>query len=281
MPNVDWIDGSLFWYGWEGGKAVWRRVRSAGPRGVAVEGDAEAAGDREWAARTLGVTRACPSFGDPVLAGLARRYARLRPFAYGSLYEGLVVAIVGQSISLASAAVAQTRLSRAFYPGLEIGDRRYWPLPRPDDLADAPVALVRGSGVTTRRAEALVALGRAVVRGELPGDEHARRDPEEVYAVCRGLPLVGPWTAASALIWGVAAADAYPAGDAALLRAARASFGDRALTGSGMARAAEQWRPYRAWAARLLWTDLFEKPKRGERPLTGTTYPLENAMDQG
>lgn len=37
----------------------------------------------------------------------------------------------------------------------------------------------------------------------------------------RKLPLVGPWTAASALLWGLGEPDAYPRGDVALLRPGR------------------------------------------------------------
>ncbi len=72
----------------------------------------------------------------------------------------------------------------------------------------------------------------------------------------RHLPAVGPWTANSVLLWGVGAPDAYPTGDVALLRAARAAFDDPDLDLKGLDHRAEEWRPARAWAARLPWTDL-------------------------
>lgn len=280
-PNVDWIDGALVWCGWEGEEAVWRRVWQDGPGNLVVEGNAAPLGADEWAGRVLGLARGCPPLRDPLIDGLRNDSAGLRGFAYGSVYDGLVTAIVGQSISLAAAAVTEARLSRAFHPGLAIGGRRYWPLPRADQLADASVALVRGSGVTWRRAEALVAVGRATMAGALPDDVAARRDPEEASVVFRTLPLVGPWTAASALIWGVGAEDVYPVGDAALLRAARAAYERPALSPTDLARAAEGWRPHRTWAARLLWAGLFDgagagrketrRRDRGSPPRT--TYP--------
>ncbi len=70
------------------------------------------------------------------------------------------------------------------------------------------------------------------------------------------LPAVGPWTANSALLWGVGAPDAHPTGDVALLRAARAAFANPDLDLKGLDHRAETWRPARGWAARLLWTGL-------------------------
>jgi DNA-3-methyladenine glycosylase II len=71
------------------------------------------------------------------------------------------------------------------------------------------------------------------------------------------LPQVGPWTASSALLWGVGAPDAWPTGDVALLRAFKHALGDDGLTLKTMDPLAEPWRPHRGIAARLLWTNLF------------------------
>lgn len=72
----------------------------------------------------------------------------------------------------------------------------------------------------------------------------------------RTLPLVGPWTAASALLWGPGEPDAYPRGDVVLLRAARLAYDQDEMTMNDLDRIAEGWRPYRAIASRLLWTGL-------------------------
>ena len=123
-------------------------------------------------------------------------------------------------------------------------------------LAEAGVALVRSSGVTWRRAEALVAAARAETEGRLPTREAALAEPGVARVALRALPLVGPWTAESALLWGIGLADAYPIGDVALLRAARRAYADATLDLHRLARLGETWRPARGWAARLLWTDL-------------------------
>jgi 3-methyladenine DNA glycosylase/8-oxoguanine DNA glycosylase len=82
-------------------------------------------------------------------------------------------------------------------------------------------------------------------------------DAEPVAAVERlaSISGIGPWTIQSALLWGIAAADAHPTRDVALLRAARVHYPEVADL-EDLDRVAERWKPYRAWAARLLWLDL-------------------------
>src|SRR5215216_8195966 len=100
-----------------------------------------------------------PAFDDAVLASLARKHAGLRSWAAGSLFEGVVSSIVGQSISVAAAATTERRLCERFNQGLHLDGRQFWPPPRPEQLAASSVAFVRESGVTMKRAEALVAVG--------------------------------------------------------------------------------------------------------------------------
>ena len=272
-PHRDWRDGEVISVGWEwpplrstaestSGEPMapgvrWRGVRADAAARLRVRGDASAAHDQAWAAAVLGIDQRCPLFDDPVLGALRQRFGGLRPLAEGSVFDGLVLAISGQSISVAAAAVTATRLATLFHPGLEVDGRRYWPLPRPDQLAAAEPALIRTSGVTWRRAEALVAAARAAVDGCLPDRAAAFADPDRARAALRALPLVGPWTTEATLLWGIGLPDAHVTGDVALLRAARRRYDRPDLTLRDLDRLADGWRPVRAWAARLLWADLF------------------------
>ena len=221
-----------------------------------IAGDASPEADAPWAARVLGLGSVPPGIEEPVVAALAERYAGLRPFAAGSLWDGIVSSIAGQSISVMAAAVTEARLAALFHEGIELDGRRFWPMPTARRVASAEAALIRTSGVTWRRAEAIVAAARACIAGELPDDDRARDEPDAARAALRRLPLVGPWTAESALLWGLGIDDAFPPNDAALLRAARRAYGLPALDHRGLIALSEQWRPGRAWAARWLWTDL-------------------------
>lgn len=252
-----WVDGALVWCGREGKRAVWRRVRQPESDVLAVDGSASPELDTRWVAEVLSPDCIVAGWNDPVLNEIATRYPGLAPYGDGSLFEGLVTTIVGQSISVASAAVTQARLARLFGDEIEVAGRMLSPLPSPAQLVDASVELIRSSGVTTRRAEALKRIAAITAEGGLPSDDRARSEPDAVERELLDLPQVGPWTAASALLWGVGAPDAWPTGDVAVLRAIRHAFGDDEVNLKTMSGMAEAWRPYRGIAARLLWTNLF------------------------
>lgn len=257
-PRHAWIDDALAWLGREQEQPVTRIVHQRQPGDVQIAGSANADLGERWVRDVLMVSATVESWSDPVLAEIASRFPGLAPYSDGSLFDGLVTSIVGQSISVASAAVTQRRLAFLFDEGVELHGRLFAPLPSAGMLAEASVELIRSSGVTTRRADALKRIGRLAADGEFPSDDEARRGPESVEAALLDLPQVGKWTAASAVHWGVGAPDAWPPGDVALLRAARFGFDNDGLTMQVIDRMAEAWRPYRGVAARLLWMNLFE-----------------------
>jgi 3-methyladenine DNA glycosylase/8-oxoguanine DNA glycosylase len=215
-----------------------------------IEGSAAADNDRRWLAATLGVGQQCPVFDDPTLEGLRRRFSGLGVYASGSLYEGVIASIIGQSISVSAAAIVEQRFAAQFNPPIDIANRPHWPLPRADQLAVTEPAIVRQSGVTWRRAEALIKTG------EIPA---MTSDPDAIDNVRRSLlaiPAIGPWTVESAFLWGVGWSDAYPLNDVALLRAARQAYRQPTMTMGDLNRQSEHWRPNRGWASRLLLTAL-------------------------
>jgi 3-methyladenine DNA glycosylase/8-oxoguanine DNA glycosylase len=194
-----------------------------------------------------------PRFDDPVMAALASKHAGLRPWSAGSLFEGVVSSIVGQSISVAAAATTERRLCERFHRGVVVQDRQYWPPPLPEQLASSSAAFVRQSGVTMKRAEALVAVATLFAADSVSLAFAA--DPIAAAEQLAAVPGIGPWTVRSALLWGIAAPDAHPTGDVALRRAARVHYPEVSDLRE-LDRLAERWRPYRGWAARLLWLDL-------------------------
>lgn len=205
----------------------------------------------------LGAGIVMPPFDDPLIATLADRFPGLHPYCDGSLFDGIVTAIVGQSISLASAAITQGRLAALFAQPVVLNAHAFHPLPTAAHLAESSIELIRTSGVTWKRAEGIRNAAREMVAGRLPSDAEARNDPDGAVKALVTLPLVGRWTAESAVLWGIGAPDAHPTGDVALLRAARRAYERPEMTLKELDRLAEGWRPGRGLAARLLWTDLF------------------------
>ena len=257
-PNLDWVHGGLVWVGLEHGRTATRIVQQPDPAKplLFVSGQRRSDADHRWAQQVLGTGETAPEIADPVIAGLARRFPGMRPTGSPSLYDGIVGAIVGQSISVKAAAVTERRLAALLNEPVELFGRAFWPLPGAAQMADADPALIRTSGVTQRRADALVAIAKLVVEGALPSLDHCRSDPEEGARELMALPLVGRWTAESILLWGAASPDRYPTGDVALLRAARLAYARHEMTMRDLDALSDAWRPGRSWAARWLWLNL-------------------------
>ncbi len=256
-PRHGWHDGRLTWVGWEEERVAWRRARQTDGQTLDITGSGAQERDAEWGTAVLGSGIGLPQYGDPVIADIARRFPGLHPYCDGSVFEGIVTAIVGQSISVAAAAVTQAKLAALFVGPVSVHGHDYRPLPHPSQLAGSTDELIRTSGVTWKRAAAIRFAARELLAGNLPTDDFAREQPEAAVTELMKLPLVGRWTAESVVLWGVGAPNAHPTGDVALLRAARLAYGRPEMTLKELDVLAEQWQPARGLAARLLWTDLF------------------------
>jgi DNA-3-methyladenine glycosylase II len=254
-PNQDWISGELISVARERDRSVVRWVGQHDVGTITLRSTDADADHANWAARVLGVNRVAPRISDAVIAEIAGRFPGMRPFSNGALFEGIVTAIVGQSISVQAAAVTERKLAALFSDPVMVADRPFWPLPSAEQLANADPAVVRQSGVTQRRADAIVAIAKSAVAGLLP-NPGALSEPGLIAALLT-LPLVGPWTAESVLLWGLGTDDAFPAGDVALLRAGRKAYRQPEMTHAELGNLSDGWRPGRSWAARWLWLDLF------------------------
>src|SRR5690606_33507988 len=146
-----------------GDRVAWRRCRETGPGTLVIDGTGDPALDAAWAQSVLGAGIRLPAYADPVMRDLATRYPGLRPYCDGSIFDGIITAIVGQSISVAAAAVTQAKLAALFADPVAIDGVDFRPLPHPAQLADASAELVRSSGVTWRRAEALIHAAREML----------------------------------------------------------------------------------------------------------------------
>ena len=256
-PNEDWIDGRFWWVGREADRTVWRCLARTGvAQALLCWGDASSDRDTEWFARICRPFSSVEEgIADPEILRLRRRYPGTRTFCYGTLFDGVVASIVGQSISLAAAGVTAGRLASLFHPGVRLAERTFRPLPSPADLANAPPAMIRQSGVTSKRAQALCAVGKLFADLSLP-DVPDAATLSDVESALLEVPGIGPWTVASSMLWGIGRPDAFPRGDVALLRAARSVYRIDDLDMNGLVRLSEAWRPHRGEASRLLWLDL-------------------------
>ena len=75
--------------------------------------------------------------------------------------------------------------------------------------------------------------------------------PEQTREALQRQPGVGPWTVEYVALRGLGEPDAFPDGDLVLRRVAG---GARPLTATALRTRAERWRPWRGYAALLLWS---------------------------
>jgi 3-methyladenine DNA glycosylase/8-oxoguanine DNA glycosylase len=273
-PATDWIDGELLWCLRDHEGPYLIRARHVNAETLSVSGFATRGDAETWLTKCLGWGQVQPEFEEPVVAQWLASQPGLRPYANGSLAEGVLFSIIGQSITVQAAAVTERRVSAMFTQPLTVDGREFYPFPLLEDLANATAAQIRESGVTWRRAEAIVAIARIACDGGLISDEDAIADPDAALKALRALPLVGPWTAASAMLWGLGSADAHPTGDVALLRAAKAAYGRPEMTLKDLDKLAEAWRPSRGWAARSLWLSLLGPADESSPRPPATPLPL-------
>ncbi len=164
-------------------------------------------------------------------------------------FEGAVKAILGQQVRVDRATVLATRLVEAY------GNDGF---PTPNVLVDADVASV---GMPGARGRAVRGLARAVLEQGPDFLEDAARVRPALLAI----PGVGPWTAEYIAMRVAHDPDAFPASDAAVMKALGA-------TAREAERRSEPWRPWRAYAVMYLWRGL------AAGPTAPPTNPIKEAQ---
>jgi DNA-3-methyladenine glycosylase II len=110
-------------------------------------------------------------------------------------------------------------------------------------------------GLSGAKARCFIACARAAAKGEIDFVRLHKLSDADAIAALTALPGIGPWTADIYLLSNMGRADSWPCGDLALQAAAHDLLGLPARPDAkDMLQIAENWRPWRAVAARLLWS---------------------------
>lgn len=156
---------------------------------------------------------------------------------------GLLRIITEQMISLQAADAIWQRLARELAP-----------LDPPAILRRRHATLMK-LGLSGAKSRTFHALARAAHKGEFQVESLHQEADDAVIAALVALPGIGPWTADIYVLSCMGRADAWPTGDLALQAAAAHLLGlEKRPDARTMTGLAEAWRPWRAVAARLLWS---------------------------
>ncbi|AWB27834.1 DNA-3-methyladenine glycosylase family protein [Halococcoides cellulosivorans] len=174
---------------------------------------------------------------DPDLGPVVERVGPVTIEAHADPFRRLVVSIVRQQLSMASARSIREQLFEAVEP-------------TPDAILGTDPAALADAGLSTAKVEALRAVARAHEDHDWPA-AFADQSDREVTDALTAIHGIGPWTAKMYLIFALGREDVFPVEDLGVRRAMERLFDDP--TRAEMRSIAERWAPYRSYAARYLW----------------------------
>lgn len=186
---------------------------------------------------------------DKQLAKLIERHPGLRVPGAWDGFELAVRAILGQQITVRAAQQLAGKLVTLCHgPCYELSDETLqYVFPSPVQLVAANLSAL---GMPTTRKSTLMRLASAAIADGKFFEPSGSLD--ETLRKLRMLPGIGEWTAQYIALRAFHMTDAFPATDVVILRGT-AELGGDTMSPAQLIRRAEQWRPWRAYAAQHLW----------------------------
>lgn len=175
---------------------------------------------------------------DPALAPLIERYGRLELEPAEDMFRRLVVSIIRQQVSMASAAATEERL----FDAVEV---------TPTGVLAADTETLRDCGLS-RQKTSYVRNAAEAFDSTYDRAYFEELDDDAVIAELTEITGVGGWTARMQLLFSLGRPDVFPVGDLGVRKGMRALF-DEGMDRDGMCERAERWRPYRSYATLYLW----------------------------
>ncbi|MQG15102.1 MAG: DNA-3-methyladenine glycosylase 2 family protein [SAR202 cluster bacterium] len=222
--------------------------------------DVESATDRvSW---LLGVDQGLAPFyelgrADQAMAGLVEQFYGLHLPHTASVFEALVLAVLGQQISTNVARIIRTLLIETFGPSAEFDGETYYAFPRPASIWASSPAELHTMKLTQRKSEYVHGLAGSALDPEMGLECLEELTDREIVEKLVALRGVGMWTAQWALIRAVGRPDALPLGDLALRRVVSHLFMDgEDVNDAKVEEIAQRWSPYRTYATVYLFSAL-------------------------
>lgn len=179
---------------------------------------------------------------DEMLALIHSRYGDPPLWRRATGFTTLVHIILEQQVSLKSAKAMLVRLQGVIEPFT------------PERFVELGFDYFRSLGVTRQKSAYLIDLSSSIVNGQLNFNRLARMSDDEARLALTRIKGIGLWSADVYLLMAMRRADIWPAGDLALAVAMKELKGLAVRPDHReLEQLAEQWRPLRAVAARMLW----------------------------
>ena len=215
------------------------------------------------AVRLLGVDQDPKPFylmarGEPFLDPLVERLRGLHIPQAASVWEALVLAILGQQISSHVARLLRMRLVDNYgFPVTDNGSAHH-AFPRPDVIAKIGVKGLQALKISQNKAKYIVDIADGIVSGSLDLEELQKQSDEEIIDFLTDIRGVGSWTASWLLIRAFGRPDAFPVEDLALRRTLSDLLkkDTSPLTPTRALKISKRWSPFRSYVTTYLFAAL-------------------------
>lgn len=175
---------------------------------------------------------------DPVMRELVREHGSLELSPADDAFKRLVVSVVRQQVSTASAEAIRERLFSRFDV-------------EPETLLESDHYELTGVGLSGRKAEYVQNIAEAHVEQGFGPGYFAGQPDDKVVEELTGIRGVGDWTAKMYLMFCLGREDVFPVEDLGIRRGIEALYGfesrdekrDKSL----------DWKPYRSYASLYIW----------------------------
>ncbi|GAA0325576.1 DNA-3-methyladenine glycosidase II [Bacillus carboniphilus] len=198
---------------------------------------------------------------DQVLKNLAHKYYGLRIMCIPDLFEALVWAIMGQQINLTFAYTLKKRFVEQFGESLTFEGETFWLFPSYEKIASLSVDDLRNLQFTSRKAEYIIGIAKAMAKGELSKEILLQnKDFIKIHQSLLMMRGIGPWTADYVMMKCLHIPSAFPVSDVGLHNALKNFIGlERKPTIEEVKEYAVNWEGWQAYATFYLWRSLYDK----------------------
>jgi DNA-3-methyladenine glycosylase II len=199
---------------------------------------------------------------DPLLRPLVDRFKGLHIPQSETVFEALILSILGQQISTQVAAILRAELIMNYGESIEVDGSIQYAFPTPEILSHVSVQELRQHKLSARKAEYIRQIALMESRGIIELESFRSMDADEATRQLVDLKGVGNWTAHWLLVRALSFNDGFPSGDLALQKYMGHLINDgKIMDDRQLLRYSERWMPYRSWVTTYMFADIRELPQ--------------------
>lgn len=185
---------------------------------------------------------------DPILYNILTKIHSIKPLRISKNYfSDLCETIINQQLSGKAGETIFRRFQKLFSQDMV----------NPQELCELSAEKIRNVGTSNSKVKYLKNLAEKIQSKEINLDNLTGKDDITVKNSLMKIKGIGPWTAEMFLMFSLVREDIFSSGDLGLRRAIQKLYKfKKEPTIKQIEKLSKRWRPYRTYAARILWRSL-------------------------